>query len=106
MCRWRERELKSRNVVGLLYRDSTPWLAIGGRLHPALDIQQFSEISPTQPKGHNRDGLNLLGHKTGTEWAQLGHKQKCPLKSGHLLLAITAILLVAREGFEPPTFGL
>lgn len=36
----------------------------------------------------------------------LGYKQKRPLRSGRLLLARTAILLVAREGFEPPTFGL
>ena len=36
----------------------------------------------------------------------LGYKQKRPLKSGRLLLARIAILLVAREGFEPPTFGL
>ena len=48
----------------------------------------------------------VCGHSTGTPWAQIGHKQKRPLVSGRLLSAETASILVAREGFEPPTFGL
>ena len=48
--------------------------------------------------------MDRLRKATTRLW--LGYKQKRPLKSGRLLLARTAILLVAREGFEPPTFGL
>ena len=50
------------------------------------------------------DQTDRLRMATARLW--LGYKQKRPLESGRLLLARTAILLVAREGFEPPTFGL
>ena len=50
--------------------------------------------------------LKITWLRVGYRWAILGYKAKRQLESWRLLTGKAPYLLVAREGFEPPTFGL
>ncbi len=94
-----------------LGRDNTP-LRVGD--FPSLGATSGYDCLPESNRGEFRartqwSNLHLpklrwarLGHRMGTTWAQMQNA----LTERAFAQRKSLILLVAREGFEPPTFGL
>ena len=94
------------------YDTNLPPAPPNGHLEKRIDFGRFA------PNGH-RDfgGTNWAitqwsnfgfskthGLRVGYKWAIFGLQSKTPTRSWRLLSAETASILVAREGFEPPTW--
>ena len=70
---------------------------------------QWSMTWATDPTVISDPGENVTGHRWAKLGPQMGHKAKrrpCGRRSTTLSYCFCSIILVARAGFEPATFGL